>query len=157
MKTPFVWWRHYATVKSFRFLPLILRHSVHLCCRKARKGITHFLWRCCKYLAWVWWIILHLIALRTAGEGGALRTAAGGGGLATSHTFSWMKSKRCSHNLQSDQKESCQRIYVLIMCITSKTIGRNKNMAVEGGTFSHYYILVIRKFIDLMSLFRCFC
>ena len=27
-------------------------------------------------------------------------------------------------------------------------------MAVEGGTVSHYYILVIRKFIDLMSLFR---
>ena len=31
---------------------------------------------------------------------------------------------------------------------------RKKNMAVEGGTVSHYYILVIRKFIDLMSLFR---
>ena len=27
-------------------------------------------------------------------------------------------------------------------------------MAVEGRTFSHYYILVIRKFIDFMSLFR---
>ena len=27
-------------------------------------------------------------------------------------------------------------------------------MAVEGGTVSHYCILVIRKFIDLMSLFR---
>ena len=27
-------------------------------------------------------------------------------------------------------------------------------MAVEGGTVSHYYILVIRKFIDLMSLFK---
>ena len=27
-------------------------------------------------------------------------------------------------------------------------------MAVEDGTVSHYYILVIRKFIDLMSLFR---
>ena len=26
-------------------------------------------------------------------------------------------------------------------------------MAVEGGTVSHYYILVIRKFIDFMSLF----
>ena len=30
----------------------------------------------------------------------------------------------------------------------------SKNMAVEGGTVSHYYILVIRKFIDFMSLFR---
>ena len=27
-------------------------------------------------------------------------------------------------------------------------------MAVEGGTVSHYYILVIRKFIDFMSLLR---
>ena len=27
-------------------------------------------------------------------------------------------------------------------------------MAVEGGTVSHYYILVIRKFIDFMLLFR---
>ena len=27
-------------------------------------------------------------------------------------------------------------------------------MAVEGGTASHYFILVIRKFIDFMSLFR---
>ena len=35
-----------------------------------------------------------------------------------------------------------------------KTIGRNKNMAVEGGTVSQYYILVICKFIDLMSLYR---
>ena len=32
---------------------------------------------------------------------------------------------------------------------------RNKNMAVEGGTVSPlHYILVIRKFIDFMSLFR---
>ena len=27
-------------------------------------------------------------------------------------------------------------------------------MAVEGGTVSHYYILVIRNFLDFMSLFR---
>ena len=27
-------------------------------------------------------------------------------------------------------------------------------MAVQGGTVSHCYILVIRKFIDFMSLFR---
>ena len=27
-------------------------------------------------------------------------------------------------------------------------------MAVEVGTVSHYFILVIRKFIDFMSLFR---
>ena len=36
----------------------------------------------------------------------------------------------------------------------STVLRRNKNMAVEGGTVSHYYILVIHKFIDLMSLFR---
>ena len=36
----------------------------------------------------------------------------------------------------------------------STVLRRNKNMAVEGGTVFLYYILVIRKFIDLMSLFR---
>ena len=45
-----------------------------------------------------------------------------GGGGATSYTFSEMKSKRCSHNLQSDQQESCQQNCVLIMRFTSKTI-----------------------------------
>ena len=37
----------------------------------------------------------------------------------------------------------------------STVLRKNKSMAVEGGTVFHYnYILVIRKFIDLMSLFR---
>ena len=36
----------------------------------------------------------------------------------------------------------------------STVLRRNKNMAIEGGTVSHDYILVIRKFIDFMSLFR---
>ena len=36
----------------------------------------------------------------------------------------------------------------------STVLRRNKNMAVQGGTVSHYYILVIRKFIGFMSLFR---
>ena len=36
----------------------------------------------------------------------------------------------------------------------STVLRKNKNMAVEGGTVSHYYIVVIRKFIDFMSLFR---
>ena len=36
----------------------------------------------------------------------------------------------------------------------STVLRRNKNMAVEGGTVPHYYFLVIRKFIDFMSLFR---
>ena len=37
----------------------------------------------------------------------------------------------------------------------STVLRKNKNMTVEGGTVSHYYMLVIRKFIDFMSLFRC--
>ena len=36
----------------------------------------------------------------------------------------------------------------------STVLRRNKSMAVEGGTVSHYYILVIRNFIDFMPLFR---
>ena len=36
----------------------------------------------------------------------------------------------------------------------STVLKRNENMAVEAGTVSHYYILVIRKFIDFMSLFK---
>ena len=36
----------------------------------------------------------------------------------------------------------------------STVLRRNKNMAVEGGTVPHYYFLVMRKFIDFMSLFR---
>ena len=36
----------------------------------------------------------------------------------------------------------------------STVLRKNENMAVEGGTVSHYYILEIRKFIDFMSLFR---
>ena len=36
----------------------------------------------------------------------------------------------------------------------STVLRRNKIRAVEGGTVSHYYILVIRKFIDFMSLFK---
>ena len=36
----------------------------------------------------------------------------------------------------------------------STVLRRNENMAVEDGTVSHYYILVIRKFFDFMSLFR---
>ena len=50
----------------------------------------------------------------------SLKTLERGGGGATSHTFSQMKSKRCSHNLQSDKQGPCQRICVLIMRITSK-------------------------------------
>ena len=37
---------------------------------------------------------------------------------------------------------------------TNAVLRRNKNMAVKGGTLSHNYSLVIRRFIDFMSLFR---
>ena len=37
--------------------------------------------------------------------------------------------------------------------LRSTVLRRNKNMAVQGGTVSHNCILVIRKFIDFMSLF----
>ena len=33
-------------------------------------------------------------------------------------------------------------------------LSRSKNMAAQGGTVSHYYILVVRKFLDFMSLFK---
>ena len=36
----------------------------------------------------------------------------------------------------------------------STVLRKNKNMVVEGGTVSHYDILVIRKFIDFMSLLK---
>ena len=36
----------------------------------------------------------------------------------------------------------------------STVLRKNKNKAVEGGTVSHYYILLIHKFIDFMSLLR---
>ena len=36
----------------------------------------------------------------------------------------------------------------------STFLRKNKNTVVEGGTVSHCYILVIRKLIDFMSLFR---
>ena len=59
------------------------------------------------------------------------------------------------HNLKSDQQRSCQRIHAHYVKIHRSTVlRRNKNMAVEGGTVSHYYILIICKFIDFMSLFR---
>ena len=35
-----------------------------------------------------------------------------------------------------------------------KVLSRNKNMAAQGRTVSHYYILVIRKFFGFVSLFR---
>ena len=39
----------------------------------------------------------------------------------------------------------------------STVLRRNKNMPVEGGTVSHYYILLIRKFIDLCRFSDIVC
>ena len=38
--------------------------------------------------------------------------------------------------------------------IDSTVLRRNKIMAAQGGTVSHYFILVNRKFFGFMSLFR---
>ena len=48
----------------------------------------------------------------------------GGGGSYSPYILLviYMKSKRCSHNLQSDQQGSCQRICLLIVRIKSKSI-----------------------------------
>ena len=69
-----------------------------------------------------------------------------------------MNSKRWFYNLQSDHPI----IIGLDLCtdhahyVKNKDQryweGINKNMAVQGGIVSHYFILVIRKFIDFMSL-----
>ena len=68
----------------------------------------------------------------------------GGGGGSYFPYILLNESKRCSQKLQSDHRGSCQRICVLIMCITPKTkdqrfLRRSKNMAVEGGTVSQYF------------------
>ena len=64
-----------------------------------------------------------------------------------------MKSKRCSHNLQSDQQGSlpadlCTYHTHYVKNHRSAVLRRNKNMAVEVGTVPLYYILVIRNFIQ---------
>ena len=70
----------------------------------------------------------------------------GGGGWGSYFPYILLnESKRYSQRLQSDHQGSCQRICVLIMRITPKTkdqrfLRRSKNMAVEGGTVSQYYI-----------------
>ena len=89
-----------------------------------------------------------------------IKTWQQGGGEATSHKFSEMKSKRCSHNQLAKRSarvlpaDLCTDHAHYVKIHTSTILRRNKNVAVEGGTVFHYYILVIRKFIDFMSLFR---
>ena len=59
--------------------------------------------------------------------------------------------KRSPRSLQTDL---CTDHAHYVKNHKSTVLRRNKSMAVEGGTVSHYYILVIRNFIDFMSLFR---
>ena len=62
------------------------------------------------------------------------------------------KSYLPSYNLQRNQQGSCQRMLCTDHAHYVKII--DQRFWVQGGTVSHYYILVIRKFIDFMSLFR---
>ena len=60
------------------------------------------------------------------------RTGGGGGGgrKATSHTFSQMKSKRCSHNLQSNHRGNSQRFRKMLLSRLSNLCSfpaKNKN------------------------------
>ena len=84
-------------------------------------------------------------------------TTSGGRKLLPTHSLEWKIQKMFSHYLPSDQEKSCQWICVLIMHIMSKTIDQRSwegTKTWQGGTVSHYYILVIRKFIDFISLFQ---
>ena len=79
---------------------------------------------------------------------------------ATSHTFSWMKNPKDVLTLLAKWSgkvlpvDLCTDHAHYVKNHRSTVLGRTKNMAVQGGTVSHYYILVIRKFIDFISLFR---
>ena len=54
-----------------------------------------------------------------------------GEGMATFHTFSWMNS----HNLQSDEQGSCQRICVLIMSISHASQTTEPSRTLSNITF----------------------
>ena len=75
----------------------------------------------------------------------------GGGGYSLNN-YVLLKSKQCSHNLQSNQ----QICLLIILWITKDWWFWDKNWKreVEGGTISLYCSLVIHKCIDIMPLFR---
>ena len=60
-------------------------------------------------------------------------------------------AKRSARLLPADQ---CTDHAHYVKNHRSTVFRKNKSIAVEGWTVSHYYILVIRKFSDFMSLFR---
>ena len=86
-------------------------------------------------------------------------SSGGGGGEATSHTYllneiQTMFSQLAKRSARVLPADLCTDHAYYVKIHRSTVLRRKKNMAVEGRTVSHYYILVIRKFIDLMSLFR---
>ena len=98
-----------------------------------------------------------LIANLTRFENFVMVMARGGG--ATSHTTSLNEIQMMFSNLAKQSArllpgDMCTDHAHYVKNHRSTVFRKNKSMAVEGGTVSHYYILVIRKFIDFMSLFR---
>ena len=78
----------------------------------------------------------------------------GGGKLLPIHSLQTMFSQLAKRSARVLPADLCTDHAHYVKNHRSTVLRKNKNMAVEGGTVSHYYILVIRKFIDFMSLFR---
>ena len=78
----------------------------------------------------------------------------GGGKLLPIHSLQAMFSQLAKRSAKVLPADLCTDHAHYVKNHRSTVLRKNKNMAVEGGTVSHYYILVIRKFIDFMSLFR---
>ena len=123
----------------------------YLSFRFLRKYFACFrpLWYC---LRW-WWRQFYLNQSFLHGEG----EGAGGGSyfpyilLNEIQTMFSQLAKRSARVLPADL---CTDHAHYVKNHRSTVLSKNKNMAVDRGTVSHYYILVIRKFIDFMSLFR---
>ena len=85
------------------------------------------------------------------------RGGRGGGGLLPIHSLKWNPDdvlttcKAISKGLASGFVTDHAH-YVKNHRLT--VLRRNKNIAAQGGNVSHYYILVIRNFLGLMSLLR---
>ena len=78
----------------------------------------------------------------------------GGGKLLPIHSLQTMFSQLAKRSARVLPAHLCTDHAHYVKTHRSTVLRRNKNMAVDGGSVSHYYILVIRKFIDFMSLFR---
>ena len=94
-------------------------------------------------------------------ESGIVESRAGGGGsyfpyilLNQIQTMFSQLAKRSARVLPADL---CTDHAHYVKNHKSTVFRRNKNMAIEGGTVSQYYILVIRKFIDLCRFSDIVC